>query len=1758
MSTQGDGDLYRAKLAQVRNRLQKIRADFTRQDAWDKASGFDLSATLRPSQAAYVQGLPDHETLGIPSIFSQDQTTKRVDPAKRHEVPKDLSTDNPLEGLEGARSQGETVAGAAKDLVTFGAEGVSSGIKAVAQAPIDLLWHGARLLSPVDKEGRGPAFLEPENKPSVGRFVEGIGRAMEGREFGSVLGEGLDPDEAARAGKNPAAAAGQKAGTSGGTILSLAVTPAGGFIAGVGNTAVKGVAEFAPRLAFSKAMKNYAVYDAMRGGKVMKAAGSAIHGAAGFGAYTAIVSEGDLAETARGAMFGAAYSLAGLLGDKGMAALVQRGVNPRVAAGAVRALEPFTSDLAVEAGGLGVFAALNKIGVTETDLRRVAPLVGTTWDTIVLEQERQALLESGNPSEADLQRIKAIESRITENDKIAWDAFLEYTGESMFMGGFGYSMRSQAPAARRWNSPEARRQYDKAVVDNLNASLPQNTQQLGGGRSNLAYTVTEPVKGLSDADVAKLGKAQDKRLQKQARQAGEVQKAINAREIRPLLADLYAAGAEVRPGGLVKRPGWRGWQILDADAGNPVVKTHTGEVLKGKAAVEYTAKELADSGLANLKLRRALASSKFDEDLPGLLTYRDGDDIREVTIGRDGGWRSRPIVGGKRTKKWSPFDIEAALADVPPKAKAEEATQDAVAAPARRAPGLSDIGIREFGSMALQARQQLKTMPDSPAKTSAVEKLDELEDFVRRAGGEDAMTKEVEAAVRKAEFREVFAKDPANFMVDLARTVEAGESVEGMVHRWQERGIDQAKALEDIETHRRLIEKERAEDNAKAEEAEPLKAEPTDTERGSARIGKPLTDLGQSLKEGTLGTLKELKYTGSKTFSRAINYGAQRFGAEGEFIRDSVLRFDDRAKREIGNAKMDALEAIEGVLGRQGMTRESLGEKWRRRGRMDPLPGVKHNLSNIPEKLEYDVFNYVQYGVEGKDPRAKQIGEALRPIMDRPIDKANEVDLTREGGPILKDKNGKVVMKNGKPVRLRTKISRSKDGAYFSQRPNEKGELAFKQAEAKEDGPELKELLDELIKLPSWQDFYKKKSARIRKTLEKGGHTARAREDIMRGVERRLLKRVVRREASNWIAGRDSWLESRRFKLPIGFVDTGWIGSFGRTLEKAYTRIEATREFGGPEYPALTKAYDEIAKRELRENDGSTQDLEKFKAHISAELGTVPPAHKPNKWAKKGFGFTRSLATLATIGLKITTTALNAGQVPITMIANHGLMNTLKAYKRVPPLLHFIPGSKWEAELNQMVRDAARKGVMSLDTFIRDLTEGEDGNRILNDIVSLSLKGSGMNRQEGANQVRAGMISRLWLDQNLPKIEAFLKENAPDSPALGWVKRAHFRQTPEDLIRNLNRHETQPFDGDFDFTPEQRDRYERSIVQNTQFTKSASNHTMSRHLSPGIELLMQFKHFPTNMMGLFYRNGIQEGFKHGNWAPMVKFATASAVTTGLIRGIVDLLLEQEKSWITKTINGQPASEVLGAMVANLLSGGLFGFTSDITEYGLGSTLKGPSVSTAEKVIESGVAVLGQGIRHGPVAALRETMNSVTSTIGGARDISQFYQTLRGLIGDSSQGAYTVARNYARTYGSEADEDFWDAIEEKATTALKGRQGYKKTAGSRIRRDIAQQVVVRQADDAERAVVDLLYVAETREERIKALRGLRISAMAWSPYGRISKERREKMLSEATPGMREYLEKTQSEYLDYYNEVVLEGAMEAWDGMPASAYGWKNL
>lgn len=799
--------------------------------------------------------------------------------------------------------------------------------------------------------------------------------------------------------------------------------------------------------------------------------------------------------------------------------------------------------------------------------------------------------------------------------------------------------------------------------------------------------------------------------------------------------------------------------------------------------------------------------------------------------------------------------------------------------------------------------------------------------------------------------------------------------------------------------------------------------------------------------------VKGLRELAQKTLGRALDYAVLKYGAPGKELSKRLKAVGKSAAKMAGRTRVDMFTELQKIFP-QAKSIEKMPKRY-------------------AERLTWLVnyYDHPDYR-PSTDPRVQAMDTALRPLADRVRDyvKAHGIELEK------------------------------RSGRWISLAPNEKARIAFDQAKQGLDGPELRELVSEMLRMPQ----YKRKKA----------------EDILRIIvaKQRQLANYGSR-SSDPLTGKSGYLEDDRLLLPPTFVELDWRHSLSKTLNRAWVRAASMVEFGGKDLPELKNIYDRMT---LEPQGGG--DLDEIRMFVAMELGARPPRGMASPTQSQFANVGTNLTTLVTMGLSPFTTIRNSTQFLLTSIPKYGVRATLSAYWQTPPLWHF-----WsDKALLETARKFERHGVINLDTFMHELEGGK-----LRKSVEVALRGSGMTRQELVNQVRSATASMVWLQKNRKAILA----NAPTPRLKAMLMGLLMQDTPQAMRRQVEA---------LDLDPNTVKLVEmaQAFVEDSQMPKSIGTkslmHTLNNGWWPALRVATLYKSFSAQMMRFTYRTSFRELVKHGNAVPFARWMLSAVVVTTLSEELIDRISGRGRGILSRLKRGDPVDKVLGQVMKNVAISGFFGPWVDAAQFGLGSWLAGPAGSTAARTA-TGVADSASQLKKGVDVAAKVLLDRLVDIPAASRTALGIYRQVKSHLADDRLALQMAWRLRAREYSNSTEEwEVWDSIADGVDlvrTLVGGAESFRPGDLTPINRWISKEIEVGDFDDAAAAAATAFRGANGYKEKKEIEDKLQAAGKRMSPLGSIKAEDMSAFLRSLPEDQRQEARQLQREWILNWTRAV---------------------
>ena len=607
------------------------------------------------------------------------------------------------------------------------------------------------------------------------------------------------------------------------------------------------------------------------------------------------------------------------------------------------------------------------------------------------------------------------------------------------------------------------------------------------------------------------------------------------------------------------------------------------------------------------------------------------------------------------------------------------------------------------------------------------------------------------------------------------------------------------------------------------------------------------------------------------------------------------------------------------------------------------------------------------------------------------------------------------------------------------------------------------------------------------------------------------------------LRGMNAYLESSRFELPEDMVEWDPARVLGDHFNRTALTIEGVREWG-VNFERLEAPLLAISQEQ---EPALANIIREFIKHEFGKGGTVP------RESAKIAGGLSNYQTVSKLGYSLLSALRNMGQRYVNTIS-YPLSIQLKATSQFPPVLNLF--MKNAIKLKEKIE---RTGAVRSATFLSEIETDVPGERI----TRAALKP--FTTVETGNQTFTSIVAGMGLERD---VELYLKKNQQGrfrkivdavlslgDKSEGAVQRRLKRSQVLDLSNEKLAHMLATQNGKM--TPEQVEAAMHRLVNDTQFPVTLATKRIWWSNHPWLRLLFKFKTFGVEQVGLIYDRVLKEAAK-GNFAPMVRFVSWTILMGEIYNIVRDLLTGREESVtfsVTKNPEKRNTKDIAWSMLKNLADGGGVGILADIT-WGIKDFVFGPMGSTVNNTITAIVDTLNRPEQVG--TAIRRL---ISKEVAVTRQIQGVTNRLDKILLNKNNRFFQYHKWRQRTFEYKdkvkTGDTILSGIKKAAIETVEGRTSFKRTDRTLSYEYAAKQITVGDVADAADYLSRLISDAKTTEEKKNLIKGMRLSAKAKSPLGRIAKKDLRNFLSKFGSKDRTEALALQRRWLSDYNRAI---------------------
>ncbi|MFQ5503451.1 MAG: hypothetical protein ACE5F1_01485 [Planctomycetota bacterium] len=863
----------------------------------------------------------------------------------------------------------------------------------------------------------------------------------------------------------------------------------------------------------------------------------------------------------------------------------------------------------------------------------------------------------------------------------------------------------------------------------------------------------------------------------------------------------------------------------------------------------------------------------------------------------------------------------------------------------------------------------------------------------------------------------------------------------------------------------------------RAIETQPLPFDQMGPETGAIRlpteeIGKAAEKINEKV-QPTIDTFKQIvdPVWFKKNWKRALTWAEDYLGEPGKKIATSGRKIDHAAGqrkyftaselKELGRPGDFTKDAIAYLKGE--MTADEAGRvavRIAERSNLEMLE-ARLKLGEVPQDTREDAMLYRNGRRMANEvsERARRLADDFLPVMDELMDHANEVGIYRR-------------LRSGEKVAVAGK-----------------GEAYFEIANALG-----RRMLNEATRLGGGKpsaDLYRMAQQMVAK-----GYAKDVRNAIMR----------LRYAAKHSLFGEAGYLERARVKLPEEYIEWDFMKHMDALLEKAWLRIEAVREFGGPkpEPPAegqkakkdnraqMPLLHEQLARIGREFEPGLEERLSGYLKHQFGNTSEQIKAEKPLVNLVSNYLTLSKLVGVLSVWRNSWQTVPNSALFP--------LRHTAKVmFKDMPPLFQW-----WLKNSKKLRREMGEKGAIRGRTSFTEIESGP-----LQKVTATGM--APFTTAETGNYAQSALIASRGIEAAVDAVVRAQPEG-PLAKLLDWTSKVMSTEvgnfTSERATLERKTKMLGATDKDIEkaletgrFSEEVFDRMVWRFMSDTQYPLSLSSKRVWWDKHPWARLLFKFKPFALDQAGFIHKHVIRS-LLQGDGAPAIRFAIGSTIVGELYNIAYDLLKGTDRSLAAMLRRGGWDSRDFAVRLLNDMgAGGFWGPIADLA-FGIGDYMVGPLASTSENLRQASGTMTERP--EMTLEAIKRFLRREFVAVGQAEKL---YERLQKALGADER--YGLQYAYWRTRVREFKErkkhpGLWGMVQGGLNSTFQGFETHQPGKNTLIYSRTREEILVGDLDQAAQMLANI-YVNEPREEHKKVTQDARTALLRFSPLSGVMEE-----------------------------------------------------
>ncbi|MHC4566461.1 MAG: hypothetical protein ACYTE3_11945, partial [Planctomycetota bacterium] len=600
---------------------------------------------------------------------------------------------------------------------------------------------------------------------------------------------------------------------------------------------------------------------------------------------------------------------------------------------------------------------------------------------------------------------------------------------------------------------------------------------------------------------------------------------------------------------------------------------------------------------------------------------------------------------------------------------------------------------------------------------------------------------------------------------------------------------------------------------------------------------------------------------------------------------------------------------------------------------------------------------------------------------------------------------------------------------------------------------------------------------------------------------------ALQRFRDNRLRGFNTYLESERVELPEDMIEWDGLHTLPRLIEKNWMTVEGVRQWG----VNFGLAHSRIEV--IKEQQGS-DDAYRVKLFIETSFGIKSIASEQAKEISRQI---RGFQFITKVGASPLTIMRNMFDRIAKGFTISGL-GTIKASIKYPPFINqFIRASQKHEDW--LIRSGAVFGHGSL-------SEGYEAGSVLTELASAPFSAS-----ERGNQAFIAMVQHDKLLRDLAELKGKNKVQRKILDKISYIV-GHGKKQIEHRISAVAGEKAlakalagQPL------TQEEVEFALHVAVREKAFPMVLSSKPIWYDNHPFIKVLAQFKTWPMRQLNMIYHDVAKYTLKTGDPTRLVRFLIGTLIAGELYNILRDFLFDKDESILSQYRKDSEERRLAGAIMNDLLDGGVVGMLADFT-FGIKDWVLGVSIKTGQNVWETGMHIKKKW-RLTPQA-----LNRLAE-----REVTPYRQVKR--LAEKADRRWVSRNNISKQYYDwrvegwkfrEAKENptAMDKVGAYADRVMMGSRDYGVGENTLAYELAARQVIAGDVGDAAKYLRTILKDADSTKTALQAIRQSKTNR---SPLGKVAKKDRATFLKGYSAKRKAEALEVQRKYNSMYEKAI---------------------